>query len=191
MEGRNDMIGLLLATVLFQEPDDHLVIANWGFQRGVLVAGDHAFAAEGVIISFRRSDEISRTLIHVRKLVGPGDSAIDFLRGLRKHPSRPALAFAPLPIFQPLAGFESLSEPNERQLWPDYSYSPQWMKISPVLVGPAESYEVERLPNGDAVIRDVQMASLLIGKFGAAPPSFKSWHSVRRLLDAIRVQENH
>src|SRR5262249_29977926 len=106
------MIGFLLATALFQEPDDHLVITNWGFERGVLVAGDQVFAVHGVIISFRRSDEISRTLIHVRKLVGPGESGIDFLRRLRKHPSRPPLAFAPLPIFQPLSGFEGLSEPS-------------------------------------------------------------------------------
>jgi hypothetical protein len=185
------MIGFLLLTLLVQEPDDHLVIANWGFERGVLVAGDQVFALEGVIISFRRSDEISRTLIHIRKLVGPGESAIDLLCSLRKHPSRPGLAFAPLPIFQPLSGFESLSEPSERQLWPDYSYAPQWMKISPVLIGRPELFEVERLPNGDAVVRDVQMASLLIGKFSAAPAGFRNWQSVRRLLDAIRVQENH
>jgi hypothetical protein len=183
------MIGLLLVTLLLQEPDDHLVIANWGFERGILVAGDRVFAAEGVIISFRRSDEISRTLIHIRKLVGRGDSAIDLLRGLGKHPSRPALAFAPLPIFQPL--FEGLSEPSQRQVWPDYAYAPQWMKISPVLVGPPESYEVERLPHGDGVVRDVQMASLLVGKFSAAPAGFRSWQSVRRLLDAVQVQENH
>jgi hypothetical protein len=185
------MIGFLLATVLFQAPDDHLVISNWGFERGVLVAGSQEFAADGVIISFRRSDEISRTLIHIRKLVGPGDSAVDLLRGLRKHPSRPPLAFAPLPIFQPLFGLQGLSEPSERQVWPDYSYEPQWMKISPVLVGPAESYEVERLASGDAVVRNVQMASLLIGRFGAPPASFRSWQSVRRLSDAIRAQENH
>src|SRR5262249_49546357 len=134
---------------------------------------------------------ISRTLIHIRKLVGRGDSAIALLRGLRKHPSRPALAFAPLPIFQPVSGFEGLSEPSERQVWPDYSYAPQWMKISPVLVGPAESYPVGRLSKGDAVVCDVQMASLLIGKFGSAPANFQRWQSVRRLLDAIRVQENH
>jgi hypothetical protein len=185
------MIGLLLATVPFQVPDDHLVIANWGFERGVLVAGDQVFGVEGVIISFRRSDDITRTLIHIRKLVGPGESGIDLLRHLRKHPSRPVLAFAPLPIFQPLSGFEGLSEPSERQVWPDYSYEPQWMQISPVLIGRLELFEVERLSNGDAVVRDVQMASLLIGKFGAAPAGFKSWHSVRRSLDAIRVQENH
>jgi len=184
------MIGFLLATALFQEPDDHLVITNWGFERGVLVAGDQVFAVQGVIISFRRSDEISRTLIHVRKLVGPGESGIDFLRRLRKHPSRPPLAFAPLPIFQPLSGFEGLSEPSQRQVWPDYSYAPEWMQISPVLIGPPELFEVEKLPNGDAVVRDVQMASLLIGKFGARPAGFRSWKSVRRLLDAILVQEN-
>jgi hypothetical protein len=185
------MIGFLLATFLVQEPDEHLVIANWGFERGVLVAGDQVFAAQGVIISFRRSDEISRTLIHIHKLVGPGESAIDLLRGLRKHPSRPVLAFAPLPIFQPLSGFEGLSEPSERQVWPDYSLAPQWMRISPVLIGRPEMFEIEKLPNGETVVRDVQMASLLIGKFGARPQGFRSWQSVRRLLDAVRVQENH
>ena len=76
------MIGFFLATVLFQAPDDHLVISNWGFERGVLVAGSQEFAADGVIISFRRSDEISRTLIHIRKLVGPGESEQGFYRPL-------------------------------------------------------------------------------------------------------------
>jgi hypothetical protein len=90
-----------------------------------------------------------------------------------------------------LFGFEGLSAPSQRQVWPDYSYAPQWMKISPVLVGPVESFEVERLASGEAVVDHVQMASLLIGKFGAAPASFRTWQSVRRLSDAIRVQENH
>jgi hypothetical protein len=185
------MIGILLATVLSQTADDSLVIANWGFERGVLVAGDQIFVAHGVIISLRGSADISRTLIHVRKLVGPDDSAIRLLRGLGKHPSRPVLTFAPFPIFQPLLGLENLSEPSERQLWPDYSYAPEWLQISPVLVGRPETFDVERLPSGEAVVRDVQMMSLLIGKFGAGPRRFKSWQSARRLSDAIRAQENH